>query len=303
MKRLTPLLTSLVFVFACTPSDEEDGETNADDVGDTGDADTGDGDGDTGDGDGDTTTDTGTEPVATITGTVLGMDGEPLPSPGIQWCGPIDEEGNVDLCIPVTVGDGGTFEIGSPNPGLWNFKAVHGPADGRFFTGQAVQIVVVEGEDQDWADPIVVPEVGALSAVVEGEQLVDIDGTLGITLDPANALTPDFTPPTELGGLEVSSEFWEVTEIDGSPVLAAWSFSPFGVKASTGSFGITIENAGGLNPALEADAMVVLYEIKKDNAEIHEVGVGTVNADATAIDVVASGEGLHELTWLMIVAQ
>ena len=79
MKRLSPVFISLALVFACAPDDGADADTVADETMGEGDGDMGDGDGDTtGDGDGDTTTgdgdgDTGPDPVATVTGTVVGM--------------------------------------------------------------------------------------------------------------------------------------------------------------------------------------------------------------------------------------
>jgi hypothetical protein len=244
----------------------------------------------------DTDDTTPVEPIATLVGTLLDAQGAPLPSPLLQFCGPIDDMGVVELCIPVPVdGSDGSFEIGAMFPGLWSLKIVQAPGEGRYFTGQAFQLTVNEGDMIDLSPPIVVPEIASLTPI-DGATPVAIDDVLTVTVDPAMAMSPDFVPPTELGGLMVPQEHWRVTEVEGSPVLAGWSFSPFGIKSTMGSFGFTVDG----NLGLAAGEAVTFYEIEKDNGAIHEIATGTVNAEATAIDVVPTGEGLHELTWLLV---
>ncbi|PRP90698.1 hypothetical protein ENSA5_62440 [Enhygromyxa salina] len=296
---LAPL--SLIFAFACTTEELGDGADGADES--TTDAMDGTDETDgadtemTGDGDGDT----GAEVIATLDGVITDMAGAPLPTPGLQFCGPVDEEtGDVLLCIPVPVEADGGFEIQAMLAGLWNLKVVHGSVDGRYFTGQAFQVTVNEGDALDFSmPPIVVPEtaeVTDLSAAM-GEVAVTIDDALSVSIDPSLAQSPDFQQPAELGGLAVPEEFWRVSEVDGGSVIAAWSFSPFGVKSTEGGFGFTIDSSLGL----AADETVTFYEIVKDNGELHEVATGTVNGDASAIDIVPTGVGLHELTWLLAV--
>jgi hypothetical protein len=297
MQRRLLASSCLVFVFACTPADQpsdgEDTETSASGDGD-GDPGDGDGDGDPGDGDGDG--DTGVEPIGVITGVLLDMQSAPLPSPLLQFCGPISPEGVVELCIPVPVdAASGDFEINVLYPGLWSLKIVQAPVDNRYFTGQAFQLTFNEGDELDFSmPPIVLPETETITNLM-GETTVDIDGVLSVTIDPAVAMSPDFLAPTVLGGLAVPSEYWRVTEVEGSPVIAGWSFSPFGIKSTEGGFGFAING----NLGLAAGEAVVFHEIEKDNGAIHEIATGTVNAEATAIDVVPTGDGLHELTWLL----
>jgi hypothetical protein len=300
------LLVSSFFAFgllACTtdqPSDGDGTETSATGDGDgDGDGDPGDGDGDgdptTGDGDGD---DTGAPvPIGTITGVLLDMQSAPLPSPLLQFCGPIDPEGVVELCVPVPVdGSNGNFTINVLYAGLWSLKIVQGPVDNRYFTGQAFQLTVNDGDALDYSmPPIVLPEVGSLTPLM-GETTVAIDDVLSITIDPVMAMSPDFVAPTEFGGLLVPSEYWRVTEVAGSPVLAGWSFSPFGIKSTGAGFEFTVNG----NLGLAAGDAVVFHSIVKDNGSIHEIATGTVNPGGTAIDVVPTGEGLHELTWLLV---
>ena len=45
---------------------------------------------------------------------------------------------------------------------------------------------------------------------------------------------------------------------------------------------------------------VKVYEIEKLNGTPIHVADGVVNDDATAIDVTSVGEGLHELTWIVV---
>lgn len=295
---LTPVC--LTFALACTPAEPGTGEdsdtsssssetTDGMDTTDTNETLPGDGDGDG---------DPGVEVLATIDGVLADMNGAPLPSPGLQFCGPVDDAGNVELCIPVAVDVDGTFEIPVTKLGTWSLKVVHGNVDGRYFSGQAFQVVVNEGDAFDFSSPpIVVPEVGDvtdLSGVV-GETVVSIDDVLTLTLDPSLSLSPDFTAPSELGGLEVGAEFWRVTEVEGSPVIAAWAFTPFGVHAVEGEYDFTIASALGL----EAGAAVGIHYIEKVNGVIHDVGTGVVNAEATGIDITVT-EGLHELSWLLV---
>ena len=297
MQRLLVLSSCLVFAFACTPDQPADGEESETSAGDgDGDGDTGDGDGDgdPGDGDGDTGT---PEPIGTVTGVLLDAQGAPLPSPLLQWCGTIDDMGAVGACYPINVeGTDGTFNIPVPAAGLWSFKIVQGPVDGRNFTGQAFQLTMNDGDALDFSmPPVVLPEVDAVTDLM-GETNVDIDGVLSIMIDPAMAMSPDFLEPTQLGGLAVPMEYWRVPDVDGAPVIAAWSFSPFGIKSTEGGFAFTV--AGSLG--LAAGETVVFHEIEKDNGAIHEIATGTVNDAADAIDVVPTGNGLHELTWLLV---
>ena len=242
-----------------------------------------------------TETDTGAPDLATVSGVIVDMQGAPLPSPGVQLCGPIDDMGIVEACIPVPV-DAGSFTVGAKKLGLWSLKVVHGPVDGRNFAGHAFRITLNDGDALDFSSPpITVPEVSTLTPLA-GETMVSVEGGLTITIDPANAQTPDFIAPTQLGGLVVPQEFWRVTEVDGQPVMHAWAFSPFGTKAKSGSFTFTIDDALGL----AAGETVNVHAIEKDNGDIHLVATGIVNGDASAIDLTPEGEGLHELTWLMI---
>lgn len=292
MKRLSLVLGSLVLCAACPAADD----TAADDVG------TEDSNDETTEGTDtegtDTTSDTtGVEPVASIEGVVLDTNGGTLPSPSLQFCGPVNEDGSVDACIPIMLGDDGSFMHGVSTVGIWNVKAVQGSVDGNHFGGQAFQIDIVEGAEDDLGTisvPVVedVTDLSGASGVTD----VAIDASLTISLDPALAQTVSFTPPTELGGVLVDPSFWQIDTIEGNNVLFGWTFAPFGTKATEGSFGIAINDALGLDP----DTTIKLWEIEKDNARLHQVGEGTVNADATGIDVTEVGEGLHELTWLIV---
>ena len=301
MQRSLLVPVCLTFALACTPAEPgtgDDADTSSSDV--TGNMDTTDTTDTnetfptTGDGDGDPVV----EVLATIDGVIADMALAPLPTPGLQFCGPVDGEGNVELCIPVMVDDTGTFLIEATKVGVWSLKVVHGPVDGRYFSGQAFQITVNEGDTFDFTSPpIVVPEVSEvvdLSAAV-GATPVVIDDVLTLTLDPALAQSPDFTAPSELGGLEVGSEFWRVTEVGGSPVIAAWAFTPFGVHSVEGDFGFEINSALGLG----AGEAVTIHYIEKVNGVIHEAGTGVVNGDASGIDVTVT-DGLHELSWLLV---
>jgi hypothetical protein len=295
---LTPVC--LTFALACTPTapgtgDGDGSDTSTTAVDTTGGTDTTDtNDTFPGDGDGDPMV----EVLATVDGVIMDMNLAPLPSPGVQFCGPIDEEGNVELCIPVPVDDAGVFSIDATKLGVWSLKVVHGPVDGRYFTGQAFQMTVAQDDAFDFSTPpIVVPEVDALTDLsgAVGETVVTIDDVLTVTLDPALAQSPDFTMPSELGGLAVAEEFWRVTEVEGSPVIAAWAFSPFGIHSVEGEFGLTIASGFGL----AAGESVGIHYIEKVNGVIHEAGTGVVNAEGTGIDVTVTG-GLHELAWVLV---
>lgn len=298
MNRALLVSSCFVFALACAPGDDgnaDDADTDnsmsgmsadTSDTADTNETLPGDGDGD---GDGD--------PFATIVGVVADAQGAALPNPSLQFCGPVDESGFAELCIPVTPeASDGSFFWGAGQGGIWNIKAVHGPADGRNFAGQAFQVMLNEGDALDFSEPpIVVPEVDSLSPIA-GVTDVAIDDVLTITIDPDAAQGPDFLPPPELGGLLVDQQFWRVTEVEGSAVLAGWSFSPFGIKSTMGGFTFTVADGLGLDPG----AAVNFWEIEKDNGELHNIATGTVNGDASAIDLSPIGDGLHELTWLIV---
>jgi hypothetical protein len=298
MNRASVVPFGLVFALACTsptPGDEVVGDDTTGGTEESGTDTTDDADTTSED-----TTDTGVEPLATVSGVVLDMDGATLPTPGIQLCGPIDPEGVVESCIPVQVDAGsGEFEVGAAKLGLYALKCVHGPVDGRYFTGQSFQVTLAMDDALDFSvPPIVIPETATVTDVAGMSGVIDIpiDDVLTLSLDPSLAQSPDFVPPTEIGGLEVAQEFWRVTEVEGAPVIAAWSFTPFGTHATEGTFGFALNGALGL----AAGEAVTVYGIQKDNGVIHEVATGTVNVDASAIDLVPTVEGLHELSWLLV---
>ena len=121
---------------------------------------------------------------------------------------------------------------------------------------------------------------------------------LTVTIDPANAIAPDFQPPSELGGVMIPMDQWRHPDVDGSPVIAAWTFAPFGTKSNMGTnFTFTINDALGL----AASDTVTFYEIEKDNGATHMIGTGVVNGDASGIDVTPAGNGFHELSGLLVV--
>ena len=89
---------------------------------------------------------------------------------------------------------------------------------------------------------------------------------------------------------------WQITEVpDAGPVIAAWTFHPFGTKLPDASFGLAVESGLGL----AAGEAVQIFEVEKDNAFIHKVADAVVNADGTSLEITPTAEGLHELTWLL----
>jgi hypothetical protein len=301
MKRALVASSSLVFALACTspsPGDEEIGDDSTDGTEESG-TDSTDGMDDATEDD-TTTTDTGVEPFATVGGVIVDMQGAPLANAGIQLCGPIDAEGVVESCLPAQVDDAsGEFTVGANKPGLYALKCVHAPEEGRYFTGQSFQLTLAEDDALDYSTPpIAIPEVADVTDVagMSGTMDIVIDDILTLSLDPSLAQSPDFVPPSEIGGLQVAEEFWRVSEVEGTPVIAAWAFTPFGTHATEGTFGFSLNGALGL----AADTAVDVYGIQKDNGVIHHVATGTVNGDATAIDVTPTAEGLHELAWLLV---
>ena len=98
--------------------------------------------------------------LANIDGLITDQNGDPLAAPGVQFCGPISESGFVEACLPVPVDADGSFAIEVKKLGEWNLKAVHGPEEGRYFTGQAISLTVAENDALSFAaPPIAVPEV------------------------------------------------------------------------------------------------------------------------------------------------
>ena len=296
MKRA--LIASLCLTFAMTACTSDGGGSESPGE-ETGSTTGGDGDGDAsttlpGDGDGDT------EPVVigTIDGVIQDINGQPLPSPGLQFCGIIEDDGIPKLCIPIMVAEDGTFHIDAMTAGLWSLKLVHADADGRVFSGQAFQLTMNDGDALEYSDPpIVLPEVTAMTDLA-GETTVEIEGGLSITIDPANAQKADFQEPTSLGGVIVDPAHWPWSEVNGETVVQAWGLASFGIKAKEGSFGLAINDALGL----EAGAAVNVYEIEKDNGQLHLIATGAVNGDASGLDLTAEGEGLHELSWVVVTA-
>jgi len=294
MKRALFASLSLTFAFACTPAEsggDEDpgtssGETET--TAETSDTLTGDGDGDG----------EPAEPIGTIDGIILDTMGNPLPSPGLQFCGTIEEDGIPKLCIPVGVDDDGGFHIDAMTAGLWSLKLVHADVDGRMFSGQAFQLTLNEGDALDYSDPpIVLPEVTSVSALEEsGETAVSIEGGLTVMLDASTAQMPDFSNPTELGGVVVEPAYWPWMDVDGEAIVQVWGMSPFGIKAKEGAFDLVIEDGLGL----DAGAAVNVYEIEKDNGALHLIATGAVNEDASGLELTAEDEGLHELSWIIV---
>lgn len=248
-----------------------------------------------------TTDDTGPEPLATVTGLTVDMDGTVLTGPGIQLCGPIDENGTVESCLPAKLSDqgDGSFTVGAPKLGLYALKVVHAPLDGRNFTGQSFRLELAMGDALDYSmPPITIPEATVTDVSgASGPTEIVVEGGLTLTVDPTTSTSPDFSNPTAIGGVDVPSEHWRVSEVEGAPVIKAWSLYPFGTHADEGTeFGIAFDDALGL----AAGETVSVWGIQKDNGALHHVADGTVNGDATGIDLTIV-EGLHELAWVLVV--
>lgn len=242
-------------------------------------------------------TETG-ETLATISGVVTDMEGAPLPSPVLQFCGPIDESGLPQSCLPIDVEADGSWIIEAQTLGLWSLKFIHVPADGRDFTGQAFQIELGEGDALSYAEPpVVVPEVAGLVDLsgASGEVDVELEGGLRLNFDPENTITPLFTPAEAVGALVVDPSHWQLGLPPAGDVAVAWSFTPFGTKVKEGAFGLSIDDTLGLDPG----TAVSVYEIEKDNGAYHLVATGTVGD--TAVELTQAGEGLHELSWIYVV--
>lgn len=300
MHRSWLALPCLTFVLACPaaqPGDEDVGGTEDESTegGESGSDTTG---SDTTDA---TTDDTLPEPLATVMGLTADMNGTILTGPGIQLCGPIDVDGNVESCLPAKLSDGGdgSFTVGAPKLGLFALKVVHAPLDGRYFTGQSFQIELAMGDALDFSmPPITIPEATVTDVSgASGPTEIVVEGGLTLTVDPTTSTSPDFSNPTAIGGVDVPAEHWRVSEVEGAPVIKAWSLYPFGTHADEGTeFGIAINDALGL----AAGETVTVWGIQKDNGVLHHVADATVNGDATALDLTPV-EGLHELAWVLVV--
>ena len=146
--------------------------------------------------------------------------------------------------------------------------------------------------------PITIPEASVTDVSgASGPTEIVVEGGLTLTVDPTTSTSPDFSNPTAIGGVDVAAEHWRVSEVEGAPVIKAWSLYPFGTHADEGTeFGIAIDDALGL----AAGETVTIWGIQKDNGVLHHVADGTVNGDATAIDL-SLVEGLHELAWVLVV--
>lgn len=276
---------------ACPASTDDSGTDNADALGSEDDA-TSDADAT----DGADPTDTTGEPAARLRGTIIDDHDVPLPSPALFFCGPILDSGLPQSCQKIAVADDGGFDQGFNEAGTYIVKITQVQADGQAFGSQVFFHESVDGGDNDLGI-IVVPRVDNptdLTGLVGPSEIV-IDEALTLTVDPSALVDANSVWPDHLGGVEIDEAIRIMTDIDGDPVLHVWALTPFGSKVTRGSIEASVGNVG-----LAAGQSVKIYEIEKFNGTPIQVGEGTVNDEATAIEVTPVGDGLHELTWLVL---
>lgn len=301
MTRASRLLASVSFLtllltpaLGCTSSD--DGEDDAADDEATESED--DGESSTDDDVGDDTTDgestTGVEPLATASGQALDDASTALPTPFFQRCGPIVDD-IAQSCISFQADAEGLFTVDFPQTGVWGLKFLD--SSGGTHTGNYFTVEVAEGDALELEKVVRVPIADVLTTLPEsGATDVAIEGGLTVTIDASTAQKTDFSAPTEAGGRQLSSDDWMFADTPAGPVVGMWTFYPAGVKAKEGAFEFSVDSSLDLAPGTP----VAVYEMEKNNIVLLPVAEGTVNAEGTGLDLSTVGEGLHELSMLVV---
>ncbi len=231
-------------------------------------------------------------PTYSFKGQVTHLDGTPWGNASVGLCSSI-------ACLnPILSGAAGTFED-QLSPDDYVVDVLGDNSDG----GTATPVYFHLRLDSNVAltSPIVLPETGPGVMVDGGVQTVQVDSSLSLTVDPDSFTWPG-TPDDSIAGIRLPAGDWPASYAsdlrDGgeASILAVWALNPFQAVSST-PIAVVIQNQFDLAPG--------------SHAQLFGIDVATgMPADAVDLQVAEDGgllttlpgQGLSELTWLLLVS-
>ena len=222
--------------------------------------------------------------VQDVTGRIVGLDGQPLAGVTVSLC--------QDTCRDTTVGAQGEFGFPAVAPSFYTLRA---RKPGASDYANLDFPLYLDSRDNPRLLPLVLPKVGALTAVGSGAQTFAVDSTLSLALDGDKLMLPQGGPAQRLGGVRIPQSLFPNFCVPSARVLAMWAFAPTG-STSSAPIDLTLSDALGLAPGTP----VSFIEIHPRDGRPAIAARGKVSADGKTIQT-ALGGGVHELSWLLAV--
>jgi hypothetical protein len=245
-----------------------------------------------GGGDGGSVVDAG--PSYSVQGQVAHLDGTPWSNAIVGFCSSV-------ACLnPILSTETGTFDEDELVPDEYVVDVTGDNSDGG--SASPVYFHFQLQSNLTLTSPIVVPETGPGVIILDGGvQTVQIDNSLSVTLDPSALTWPDGEGDS-ISGIEIPARDWPASYasdlLDGGnqSILAVWALNPFQLASST-PIAVVIRNNFELSPGSHAQlfGIDVTSGMPQDLVEL-EV------ADDGGVLTTLPGQGITELTWLLLVS-
>ena len=230
-------------------------------------------------------------PSYSFQGRVTHLDGTPWNNALVGLCSSI-------ACLnPILSTETGSFQADELTPDEYVVDVTGDNSDGG--TASPVYFHFQLESNLALTSPIVVPETGTGVILDGGVQIVQIDSSLSMTMEPSAFTWPD-GEGASVAGIELPSEDWTASIasdlLDGGDqtILAVWAMNPFQGVSST-PIAILIRNNFELSQVSHAQ----LFGIDVTTGMPQPL-VG-VEVDDGGFLTTLPGQGIAELTWLLLV--
>jgi hypothetical protein len=233
-------------------------------------------------------------PAYSFKGQVAHLDGTPWSNAIVGLCSSI-------ACLnPIRSTGAGTFEEDELSPDDYVIDVLGDESDGG--SASAVYFHLRLQSNLALSSPIVLPETGPGVILDGGVQTVQVDSSLSMTVDPSAFTWPD-VPGGSIAGIRLPSGEWPTSYasdlLDGGneTIVAVWALNPFQAVSST-PIAVVIKNQFGLSPGSHAQlfGIDVTSGMPQDAVELQI-------SDDGGVLTTLPGQGITELTWLLLVAE
>jgi len=222
---------------------------------------------------------------ATLSGRVLDVDGAPVPA-ALGLC--------ADACWIAFTDDAGEFLYQGLTEGHYKLDVRAKPEAGDAFSALSFPLDLAKDEALVLSEPLVLPETAGGTLIGPGEQQVQVDDQLNLTIDGAELVLPLGLTEGTLAGVRVAPEHWPPNELPQGTVHAMWALNPFSTTSNV-PMGVEIQNDLGL----AADEAVRFHTIDEQTGLVELEAAGQVSGDALTL-ATSAGEGLSRITWLIV---
>jgi len=232
-------------------------------------------------------------PSYSFSGQVAHLDGTPWNDAIVGLCSSI-------ACLnPIRSTAAGTFEEDELDPDDYVVDVTGDNSDGG--SASTVYFNFQLQSNLALTSPILVPETGPGVTLDGGVQTVEVDSSLSLTVDSSTFTWPEGEGDS-ISGIELPAGDWPAAYalnlLDGGnqSILAVWALNPFQAASST-PIPVVISNKFELSPGSRAK----LFGIDVTSGMPQELVDVEVAGDGGVLTTLP-GQGISELTWLLLVS-